>query len=78
MQEIIEKYPKYGIELKESVFEKSRNEDGDYVCAECGEVFRTREFLQIDHVIPMAKGGLTVPENLQVLCRTCNMRKGDK
>lgn len=78
LQKIIEMYPKYGIELKESVFEKSRNEDGDYVCAECGEVFRTREFLQIDHIIPMAKGGLTVQDNLQVLCRTCNMRKSDK
>lgn len=78
LQKIIETYPKYGIELKECVFEKSRNEDGDYVCAECGEVFRTREFLQIDHIIPMAKGGLTVQDNLQVLCRTCNMRKSDK
>lgn len=78
LQKIIEMYPKYGMELKECVFEKSRNEDGDYVCAECGEVFRTREFLQIDHMIPMAKGGLTVQDNLQVLCRTCNMRKSDK
>lgn len=78
LQKIIETYPKYGLELKEHVFDSSRNENGDYVCAECGEVFRTREFLQIDHIIPMAKGGLTVPENLQVLCRTCNMRKSDK
>lgn len=78
LQKIIETYPKYGLELKEYVFDKSRNEDGNYVCAECGEVFRTREFLQIDHITPMAKGGLTVPENLQVLCRTCNMRKSDK
>lgn len=78
LQKIIETYPKYGLELKEHVFDSSRNENGDYVCAECGEVFRTREFLQIDHIIPMAKGGLTVPENLHVLCRTCNMRKSDK
>ena len=78
LQKIIETYPKYGIDLRESVFEKSKNEDGDYVCAECGKIFRTREFLQIDHVIPMTKGGLTVKENLQVLCRACNMRKSDK
>lgn len=78
LQKIIEMYPKYGIELREEIFSKSRNEEGYYVCAECGERFPTRTFLQIDHIIPMAKGGLTVAENLQVLCRSCNMIKGDK
>ncbi len=78
LNKIIEMYPKYGTELKESVFEKSKNENGNYVCAECGRIFLTREFLHIDHMIPMSKGGLTVQNNLQVLCRTCNMRKSDK
>ena len=78
LQKIIELYPKYGIELKEKIFDNSRDENGDYVCAGCKEKFRTRQYLQIDHIIPMAKGGLTVPDNLQVLCRTCNMRKSDK
>jgi hypothetical protein len=32
--------------------------------------------LHIDHVIPEARGGLTTLDNLQVLCRTCNLRKG--
>ncbi|HPR94458.1 MAG TPA: HNH endonuclease signature motif containing protein [Syntrophomonadaceae bacterium] len=27
---------------------------------------------------PMKWGGLSVPENLQLLCRTCNLVKGDK
>ena len=77
LQKIIELYPKIGLQLKEDAFAAARNDDGSYVCADCGEVFPTRLFLQVDHIVPMAKGGLSVPDNLQVLCRTCNQRKGD-
>ena len=77
LQKIIELYPKIGLQLKEDAFAAARNDDGSYVCAGCGEVFPTRLFLQVDHIVPMAKGGLSVPNNLQVLCRTCNQRKGD-
>ena len=34
--------------------------------------------LTIDHIIPLNKGGKTIPENLQVLCRKCNASKSDK
>ena len=34
--------------------------------------------LQIDHIIPIKKGGKTVSSNLQVLCSKCNGRKSDK
>ena len=78
LQRIIALYPKIGLALKENTYTAARNADGLYVCAECGETFPTRTYLQVDHIIPMAKGGLTVQENLQVLCRTCNMRKSDK
>lgn len=77
LQKIIELYPKIGLQLKEDAFAAARNDDGSYVCAGCGEVFPTRLFLQVDHIVPMTKGGLSVPDNLQVLCRTCNQRKGD-
>lgn len=77
LQKIIELYPKIGLQLKEDAFAAARNDDGSYVCAGCGEVFPTRLFLQVDHIVPMAKGGLSVSDNLQVLCRTCNQRKGD-
>ena len=77
LQKIIELYPKIGLQLKEDAFAAARNDDGSYVCTGCGEVFPTRLFLQVDHIVPMAKGGLSVPDNLQVLCRTCNQRKGD-
>ena len=77
LQKIIHLYPKIGLQLKEDAFAAARNDDGSYVCTGCGEVFPTRLFLQVDHIVPMAKGGLSVPDNLQVLCRTCNQRKGD-
>ena len=34
--------------------------------------------LEIDHIIPVAKGGCTVEDNLQTLCWKCNRSKSDK
>lgn len=44
-----------------------------YRCRKCG---RKTDDLEIDHIIPIAKGGKTVYDNLQTLCRRCNKRKG--
>jgi 5-methylcytosine-specific restriction endonuclease McrA len=41
-------------------------------CRECGNGFD----LQYDHVIPLALGGATGVENLQLLCGDCNRAKG--
>lgn len=41
-------------------------------CLHCGAT----EDLAIDHVIPIAKGGLSELSNLQLLCATCNRLKG--
>jgi hypothetical protein len=41
-------------------------------CRECGNGFD----LQYDHVIPLALGGATSVENLQLLCGDCNRAKG--
>ena len=78
LQKIIDKYPAYGIGLRDTIFERSKDKDGFYVCANCGFKSKTHEFLQIDHIKPLSKGGLTTADNLQVLCRRCNAQKGDK
>ena len=53
---------------KWDTFEKS-----DYKCTYCGST----KFLEIDHIIPLAKGGSHTPENLQTLCMKCNSAKSD-
>jgi len=40
-------------------------------CAACPST----EHLEIDHIIPISRGGSSEPDNLQVLCRKCNRRK---
>lgn len=32
--------------------------------------------MEFDHIIPLSKGGKTELENLQLLCRNCNRKKG--
>ena len=41
-------------------------------CRECGDGFD----LQYDHVIPIALGGASSVDNLQLLCGDCNRAKG--
>jgi hypothetical protein len=41
-------------------------------CVECGSRFE----IQYDHVIPLALGGASTAENLQILCAPCNRAKG--
>lgn len=64
--------------LRDQVFEKAKDADGNFRCAGCGVADRFRTYFQVDHIIPMNNGGKSVPENLQVLCRQCNGTKGDR
>ena len=45
-------------------------------CRVCGRRFSYEE-MEGDHIVPWSKGGKTVPENLQMLCRRCNGMKSD-
>lgn len=65
-------------ELRDGAFERARTTRGTYRCACCGIENTTRVPFQVDHILPMNRGGKSVPENLQILCRRCNGRKGDR
>ncbi len=52
----------------------------NFTCCNCGNSTHIEQnlLLEIDHIIPVAKGGRTVEDNLQTLCWKCNRAKGDK
>lgn len=56
-----------------------KNRD-NYTCCNCGNSTHIEPnlLLEIDHIIPVAKGGYTVEDNLQTLCWKCNRSKSDK
>lgn len=75
----IRKYnPELEKSLREKAFEKAKDADGFYCCAECGKKDCSKVYFQVDHIIPMNAGGKSVAENLQILCRQCNGVKGDR
>lgn len=41
-------------------------------CARCG----CRERLEFDHIVPVSKGGGNTARNVELLCESCNRRKG--
>ena len=48
------------------------NRDGGQCCM-CG----AKTELEFDHIIPISKGGATTFRNLQLLCKSCNIKKSD-
>ncbi|WP_082628258.1 HNH endonuclease [Actinobaculum massiliense] len=55
-------------------------ERDDYTCQICNLSVRDEPnlLLEIDHIIPIARGGLSTEDNLQTLCWRCNRHKGTK
>ena len=59
-------------DIKLAVWEKQ-----NHICPLCGKEFDL-EFMEGDHIVPWSKGGRTVIENCQMLCRDCNRHKSAK
>lgn len=45
------------------------------LCARCDAFGRTSEAVELDHVVPLAKGGTDDESNLQGLCVACHKAK---
>ena len=61
--------------LREEILERD-----DYTCQNCGISIKDEPnlLLEIDHIIPVSKGGMTTEDNLQTLCWRCNRSKSNK
>ncbi len=60
-------------ELREKIMRRD-----NYTCQICGKYMPDEVGLQIDHIVPVSKGGKSIPSNLRVLCSKCNLKKRDK
>lgn len=58
--------------MRFSIYERDH-----YRCKKCGKK-QYQTDLEIDHIIPISKGGKTEYNNLQTLCRKCNKEKGNR
>lgn len=56
--------------VKAAVFQRDHGR-----CVQCGY---EGEYIEYDHIIPRSKGGPNTVENIQLLCRKCNLAKSDR
>lgn len=69
--------PEEAKKMRDLIFNKNKLDNEAYICKICGKQSKYRRDFHIDHIKPLAKDGLTIEENLQILCRACNLRKSD-
>ena len=52
----------------------------NFTCCHCGNSVHNEPnlLLEIDHIVPVSRGGYTLEENLQTLCWKCNRAKSNK
>lgn len=56
-------------EVKVAVWQRDQGK-----CVQCGAT----SYLEFDHIIPFSKGGANTVNNVQLLCRKCNLAKGGR
>ena len=66
--------------LMTSKLRQQIKERDNFTCKYCGNSIQKEPnlLLEIDHIIPVSKGGCTVEDNLQTLCWKCNRAKSSK
>lgn len=66
--------------LMTSKLRRHIKERDDYTCKICSNsIYKEPNLLlEVDHIIPVGKGGYTEESNLQTLCWKCNRKKGVK
>jgi len=66
--------------LMSSKLREMIKERDNYTCKSCSISTHTERnlLLEIDHIMPLSKGGFTTESNLQTLCWRCNRSKGAK
>ncbi len=70
---LFDRMPKKEVKFtRANIFERDKS-----TCQYCGNVFERRD-LNLDHVIPRDRGGLTSWENVVCSCIPCNTRKGNR
>ena len=72
----------YQIKLERSKMTASLRYDilerDNHRCQICGSTVQDGVKLHVDHIVPVSKGGKTIPSNLRTLCDRCNLGKSDK
>lgn len=56
---------------------RTQYEKQEGVCPYCKDHFEFEE-MEGDHIIPWSKGGKTTPDNLEMICKKCNLKKSNK
>ena len=68
----------YWRSLVNKVYNEAKDSEGYYHCAITDYKGKKKIKFQIDHILPMSEGGLSVSSNLQLLERSVNILKGNK
>lgn len=72
-----------GVESEKFTLAEISKRDGGR-CQRCNKPVRTKGdprhplYANLDHIVPLSKGGSTTRENIQLLCRKCNFAKNNK